>query len=222
MAQTSDEDPHYRAAVVDLLGVLAYGELTAFIRMAVDSDLAPTLSLKSSMAQLANAEYLQYVQLVERMTAMGIEPEPAMAPFVAPLTAYHERTKPKGWLEGLVKAYVGEGIAKDFYREMSALVDAETRAVMNLALDDAAETEFIVSIVRDALRTDRTAAGRLALWGRRLLGEALSQAQAVAVERDAMSALLVGGGVDLAEVGAMFTRLTTNHEKRMNRLGLAA
>ncbi|MGL5928957.1 MAG: ferritin-like fold-containing protein [Dermatophilaceae bacterium] len=222
MAQTSDEDPQYRAAVVDLLGVLAYGELTAFIRMAVDSDLAPTLSLKSSMAQLANAEYLQYVQLVERMTTMGIEPEPAMAPFVAPLTAYHERTKPKGWLEGLVKAYVGEGIAKDFYREMSALVDAETRAVMNLALDDAAETEFIVSIVRDALRTDRTAAGRLALWGRRLLGEALSQAQAVAVERDAMSALLVGGGVDLAEVGAMFTRLTTNHEKRMNRLGLAA
>ncbi|MGL5817467.1 MAG: ferritin-like fold-containing protein [Phycicoccus sp.] len=222
MAQTSDEDPQYRAAVVDLLGVLAYGELTAFIRMAVDSDLAPTLSLKSSMAQLANTEYLQYVQLVERMTAMGIEPEPAMAPFVAPLTAYHERTKPKGWLEGLVKAYVGEGIAKDFYREMSALVDAETRAVMNLALDDASEAEFIVSIVRDALRTDRTAAGRLALWGRRLLGEALSQAQAVAVERDAMSALLVGGGVDLAEVGAMFTRLTTNHEKRMNRLGLSA
>ncbi|MGL5862911.1 MAG: ferritin-like fold-containing protein [Phycicoccus sp.] len=222
MAQTSEEDPQYRAAVVDLLGVLAYGELTAFIRMAVDSDLAPTLSLKSSMAQLANTEYLQYVQLMERMTAMGIEPEPAMAPFVAPLTAYHERTRPKGWLEGLVKAYVGEGIAKDFYREMSALVDAETRAVMNLALDDATETEFIVSIVRDALRTDRTAAGRLALWGRRLLGEALSQAQAVAVERDAMSALLVGGGVDLAEVGAMFTRLTTNHEKRMNRLGLAA
>ncbi|MGL4743837.1 MAG: ferritin-like fold-containing protein [Dermatophilaceae bacterium] len=222
MAQSSGESPQYRAAVVDLLGVLAYGELTAFIRMAADSDLAPTLSLKSSMAHLANAEYLQYVQLVERMTAIGIEPEPAMAPFVVPLTAYHERTKPKGWLEGLVKAYVGEGIAKDFYREMSALVDAQTRAVMNLALDDATETDFIVSIVRDALHTDRTATGRLALWGRRLLGEALSQAQAVAVERDAMSALLIGGGVDLAQVGAMFTRLTANHEKRMNRLGLAA
>lgn len=222
MAQTSFEDPQYRAAVVDLLGVLAYGELTAFIRMAVDSDLAPTLSLKSSMASLAHTEYVQYTQLVERMTAMGIDPEPAMAPFVAPLMAYHERTRPKGWLEGLVKAYVGEGIAKDFYGEMSALVDEETRTVMRLALDDAGEAEFVVRIVRDALRTDPTAAGRLALWGRRLLGEALSQAQAVAVERDAMSALLVGGGVDLGEVGAMFTRLTDNHQKRMNRLGLTA
>ena len=54
------------------------------------------------------------------------------------------------------------------------------------------------------------------------MGEALSQAQAVAVDRDALSALLVGGGVDLGEVGRMFTRLTENHQKRMGRLGLTA
>ena len=61
----------------------------------------------------------------------------------------------------------------------------------------------------------------MALWGRRLLGEALSQAQAVAVERDPLSALLVGAA-DLGEVGQMSTRLTDNHQKRMARLGLAA
>ncbi len=222
MEQTSIEDPTYRAAVVDLLGVLAYGELTAFIRMAVDSDLAPTLSLKSSMAALANTEYVQYTQLVDHMRGHGIDPETAMAPFVVPFAAYHERTRPKGWVEGLVKAYVGDGIAKDFYREMSVFVDEDTRSVMAHALDDAGQAEFVVGVVRDALKTDRTAGGRLALWGRRLLGEALSQAQAVAVERDPLSALLVGSGVDLGEVGQMFTRLTDNHQKRMARLGLAA
>ena len=36
------DDAAYRAAVVDLLGVLAYGELTAFSRLAADADLAPT------------------------------------------------------------------------------------------------------------------------------------------------------------------------------------
>ena len=222
MEQTSIEDPAYRAAVADLLGVLAYGELTAFIRMAVDSDVAPTLSLKSSMAGLANTEYVQYTQLVDHMRAHGIDPETAMAPFVVPFAAYHERTRPKGWIEGLVKAYVGDGIAKDFYREMSVFVDDDTRSVMERALDDAGQSEFVVGVVRDAVKTDRTAGGRLALWGRRLLGEALSQAQAVAVERDALSALLVGRGVDLGEVGQMFTRLTDNHQKRMARLGLAA
>jgi hypothetical protein len=222
MEQSSTADPAYQAAVVDLLGVLAYGELTAFIRMAVDSDLAPTLTLKSSMASLANTEYNQYSQLVEHMRSRGIDPEGAMAPFVVPFASYHERTRPKGWIEGLVKAYVGDGIAKDFYREMSVFVDEDTRSVMERALDDAGQAEFVVGVVRDTLKTDRTAGGRLALWGRRLLGEALSQAQAVAVERDAMSALLVGGGADLGEVGQMFTRLTDNHQKRMARLGLAA
>ncbi|MGB7820515.1 MAG: ferritin-like fold-containing protein [Ornithinibacter sp.] len=222
MNQSTLEQPGYRAAVVDLLGVLAYGELTAFIKMAVDSDLAPSLSLKSSMAQLANTEFVQYTELVDHMRSIGIDPDAAMLPFVAPFAAYHERTRPKGWLEGLVKAFVGDGIAKDFYREVSAFVDEDTRAVMASALDDAGEADFVVQVVRQALATDPSAAGRLALWGRRLMGEALSQAQAVAVDRDALSALLVGGGVDLGEVGRMFTRLTENHQKRMGRLGLTA
>ena len=36
-----DQDPDYRAAVVDLLGVLALGELMAFERLAEDARLAP-------------------------------------------------------------------------------------------------------------------------------------------------------------------------------------
>ena len=92
MDQTSLEDPAYHAAVVDLLGVLAYGELTAFIRMAVDSDAAPTLTLKSALAGLANTEYVQYRLLVDHMTARGIDAEAAMAPFLVPFAAYHERT----------------------------------------------------------------------------------------------------------------------------------
>ena len=59
---------------------------------------------------------------------------------------------------------------------MSVFVDDDTRSVMARALDDAGEAEFVVGVVRDALKTDRTAGGAL---GRRLLGEALSQAQAV-------------------------------------------
>ena len=40
---TASADPQYRAAVVDLLGALAYGELAAFERLAEDAKLAPTL-----------------------------------------------------------------------------------------------------------------------------------------------------------------------------------
>jgi hypothetical protein len=57
-----------------------------------------------------------------------------------------------------------------------------------------------------------------------LVGEALSQAQRVAAERDALTALLAGGvdrpGMDLAAIGRMMARLTENHAKRMAALGL--
>ena len=46
-----------RAAVVDLLGALAYGELTAFIRLAEDAELAPTLPETSALARLAVKEF---------------------------------------------------------------------------------------------------------------------------------------------------------------------
>jgi hypothetical protein len=91
---------------------------------------------------------------------------------------------------------------------------------------DPIQSDFIVDRVRAAINADPRVGGRLALWGRRLVGEALSQAQRVAAERDALSTLLVGGvdrpGTDLAEIGRMLARLTDNHARRMAALGLAA
>ena len=46
------EDPGYRAAVVDLLGAIAYGEISAFERLAEDAKLAPTLPDKPTKADI--------------------------------------------------------------------------------------------------------------------------------------------------------------------------
>lgn len=211
-----------QTAVVDLLGVLTHGALMASLRMAADADLAPTLSLKASMAALAFGEFRQFEDLATHLRTHGVDPERAMAPFVAPFASFHERTRPSDWLEGLVKAYVGEGIAKDFYREMASFVDPETRAAMAGVLDESDEAEFVVPVVRAATQTDPRSVGRLSLWGRRLLGEALSQAQAVAVERESLANLLVGSRADLTEVGEMFNRIRGRHQDRMERLGLSA
>jgi hypothetical protein len=221
----SEGDATYRAAVVDLLGALAYGELTAFSRLAADAELAPTQPHRAALAGVAVAEFHHYELLVQRLRAMGVDPDEAMAPFIAPIDGFHDRTRPTGWLEGLVKAYVGDGIATDFYREISAYVDPSTQELVRAVLQDVGQAEFAVRAVREATQADPRIAGRLALWGRRLVGEALSQAQRVAVERDALASLLVGGqnrpGADLAELGRMFARLTDEHTRRMDRLGLA-
>ncbi len=221
-----ETDPQYRAAVIDLLGVLAYGELSAFERIAADASLAPTIDDKDALAAMATAEYRHFTALRDRLRELGADPAEAMAPFRRAYEEYHEQTAPSDWLEGMVKAYVGDGIGMDFYREIATYVDDDTRALVLSVCEDLGQSAFIVDRVRAAIQEDPRAGGRLALWGRRVVGEALSQAQRVAAERDALSTLLVGGvdrpGTDLAEIGRMLARLTDNHSRRMSALGLAA
>ncbi|HEY7989073.1 MAG TPA: ferritin-like fold-containing protein, partial [Lapillicoccus sp.] len=173
----------FRAAVVDLLGALAYGELMAFSQLAADAESAPSPRDKAEVARLAVTEFLHYEQIVARLEKLGTDPQAAIAPFVEAVDAFHERTAPNDWLEGLVKAYVGDGIAQDFYREISAYVDADTRALVESVIADMGRDEYVVRAVRDAISDDPRIGGRLALWGRRLVGEALTQAQRVGVER---------------------------------------
>ncbi len=218
-------DPRYRAAVVDLLGALAYGELAAFERLAEDAKLAPTLVDKAELASMASAEFQHFERLRGRLAEIGEDPAAAMEPFAAALDEFHRQTAPSDWLEGLIKAYVGDSIASDFYREVAARLDSDTRALVLGVLDDTGHSGFAVEKVRGAIEADPRVGGRLALWARRLMGEALSQAQRVVAERDALSTMLVGGvtaGFDLAEVGRMFSRITEAHTKRMAALGLAA
>ncbi len=221
-----DTDPEYRAAVIDLFGVLAYGELTAFERLAADAAMAPSIDDKAALAGMATAEFRHFLLLRDRLVELGVDPQEAMSPFRRALEEFHAHTAPSDWLEGLVKAYVGDGIGTDFYREIATYVDDDSRALVESVCEDPIQSDFIVDRVRAAINEDPRVGGRLALWGRRLVGEALSQAQRVAAERDALSTLLVGGvdrpGTDLAEIGRMLARLTDNHARRMAALGLAA
>ena len=210
------------AATVDLLGVLAYGELTAFERLATDSRLAPTVADKVALASMAAAEFGHFQKLREHLAASGTDPEQAMTPFVRPLDDFHDSTEPNDWLEGLIKAYVGDGLATDFYREVAAsLQDRQTRALVLEVLADTGQAAFAVARVNEAIAVDPAVAGRLALWGRRLMGEALIQAQRVAVERDALTELLVGQG-DLAGIVRLLNELTDRHTARMAAIGLSA
>lgn len=219
------------AGVIDLLGLLAYAELGSFFRLADDAGLAPSLRSKGQLAALAAAEQAHYQALRDRLEELGADPEEAMAPFVEPLDAWHSRTEPQSWLESLVKTYVGDGIAGDFYRKVAALADEETRTLVEGVLAETGRAEFVASTVRAALEETPTLAGRLSLWARRLVGEALSQAQAVAVARPHLAALLAtersetsdGGGLgDLAAVSRMFASLTDRHAARLEAMGLSS
>jgi hypothetical protein len=208
--------------VVDLLGMLAYATLSGFFRLTDDAAIAVSLADKMALAEMAVAEYGHFRRLLRRLEELNVDPGTAMQPFVLALDAFHARTRPADWLEGLVKAYVGDGISADFYRTVADLLDPPTQALVSEVLADTGHADFVIARVREAITADPSVAGRLALWSRRLVGEALGQAQRIAGEREALARLLVGGDpAQLGKIGRMFAKLNDAHSGRMAALGLA-
>ena len=237
--------------VIDLLGLLAYAELDAYFRLTEDAALAPSLADKAALGGMAVAEFGHFRLLCEQLSALGAQPDQAMLPFAPALDAFHARTAPADWLEGLVKAYVGDAIAADFYRAVAELVDEQTRELVLRVLADTGHAEFVIARVRAAVAADPQLGGRLALWARRLVGEALAQAYRVVADRRSLAGLLAGAGAapastekastekastekasaaeasvappaQLGDIGRMLARLTDAHAQRMASLGLAS
>ncbi|MDN5724707.1 MAG: ferritin-like domain-containing protein [Propionibacteriales bacterium] len=218
--------PDVSPGVVDLLGMLAYGELRAFERLAEDAGKAPDLAAELAVVRLAATQVDDYRRIEARLAELGSDAMAAMGPFRDAIDGYHDHTVPRTWLEGLVKAYVGDGLAADFAAEVAQFCDEDTRTLVEAVTDDEALTGFIPPTVKAAIEADPTVGGRLALWGRRLVGEAMSQAQRVATDRADLTDLIAGTpgdpNHDLAAISAMFSRLVLQHSRRMAALGLSA
>jgi len=214
--------PDSDQAVVDLLGMLGYAELLAFDRMAADARLAPDLRRRAVLSEMAGLEITSYRRITARLIDRGVDPPEAMAPFRPALDAYHAQTEPNDWLEALTKAYVGDSIADDFVREVARFLGPTDRRLVLDVLHDSDYAQYAAGEIRGALADDPSRANRLSMWARRLVGEAIMQAQRVAAERATFAEILLDGlgGGGLVGVGALLKRLTTAHTNRMSAVGL--
>lgn len=206
--------------VTDLFAVLAYGEISAFYRLAEEAKLSPTLRGKVAVAKMAGNEAEHFQTLERALADRGADVFDAMAPFVRALDAYHASTDPSTWLESMVKFYVGDGIAADFYSEIAGALAPEVADVVRDVLAETRHSEFVIEEVRGAVAQNRSERDRLALWGRRLLGEAITQAQYVMAQRDELTELVLTATGDLNGIVTLFEHMQNSHAERMRVLGL--
>jgi len=206
--------------VNELFALLAYGEVAAFYRLTEEARMAPNLAGRINMALMAAAEMGHFELLRDALQRRGVDVVPAMTRYAPALENYHRVTTPSTWLEALVKTYIGDALAADFYLEISHGLPDEVATVVRGVLSDTGHSQFVVSEVRAAVTASEKQCYRLALWSRRLLGEAITQAQHVLAEHDELVDLVLASGEGLTELAQFFDRLQQTHEARMRELGL--
>ncbi|GIG41676.1 ferritin-like fold-containing protein [Cellulomonas phragmiteti] len=225
------------ADAVEVLGLVAGLEHQAFARLAEDSRLAPGLEQALALSRLAARCTERRDRVLARIEELGGDPTAALGRFGGVLADFDARTPSSTWAERLLKAYVGYGVADDFCRVVARGLDEESARLVAEVLDDAPRSELAVRELDAACADDAVLSSRLALWGRRLVGEALGVVQRVAQSPEVARVLDRAGspegtaGESAGEVPGsrvaqtpttVFNELTAEHTRRMSRLHLTA
>jgi tRNA-(MS[2]IO[6]A)-hydroxylase (MiaE)-like len=213
--------PADHPGVNELFAVLAYGEVAAFYRLTDEAKMAPDLRGRISMASMAAAEMGHYELLHDALQSRGVDVVSAISKYASALDSYHRLTTPSTWLEALVKTYVGDSLAADLYLQIADGLPDEVADVVRATMAETGHSQFVVAEVRAAVTKSARQRSRLVLWSRRLLGEAITQAQYVLAEHDELVDLVVSKTDGLAQLTGFFDRLQRTHDDRMRDLGLA-
>lgn len=206
--------------IISLFGVLAYGEISAFYRLVEDARLSPSLEGRIALASMAAAEMNHFEALEAALRDRGRDVLSVTEPFAGALDAYHASTTPSTWMEVLVKTYVGDGLAADFYLEIAHSLPDDVSATVREVLSETGHSEFVVHEVQARVAASQQDKDRLMLWGRRLLGEAITQAQFVLAQREELTDLVMTASGDFNGIVALFDRMQVRHAERMTVLGL--
>ncbi|UZN02064.1 ferritin-like fold-containing protein [Cellulomonas sp. S1-8] len=222
------------ADAVEVLALVASIEHQAFGRLAGDSLQAPGLEQSLTLSRLAARCTERRDRVLERIAELGGDPVMALGRFDGLLDDFEARTPPSTWAERLLKAYVGYGVADDFCRLVARGLDGESARLVADLLDDPSRAELAVHELDRACAGDDVLSSRLALWGRRLVGEALGVVQRVAQRPEVARVLDRAGAGSGPAAGTaadgpaaqmpatVFNELTAEHTRRMSRLHLTA
>ncbi|MGK2317130.1 ferritin-like fold-containing protein [Gordonia rhizosphera] len=207
-------------AIGKLYAVLLAGEYSAFYRLIDESRMAPDVPSRIAIARMAASEIRHFDTLAEQVSARGLDPVAAVERYRPIFDQYHQVTTPKTWYEALIKAYVGDGLAADFYNQLSGVLPAEAQSVVAEVMSQTASSEFAREQVSQAVAREPRLKSPLTLWGRRLLGEAVTHTQWVLAAEEEVTDLLFSGAATLAGMTTFFDVIAEKHAERMRDLGL--
>lgn len=196
------------------LALVAYGELTAFERMATNASTAVELDDTVTLSRLASHSFSHFEELSQRISESGQDVIELCRIFEQTFSVLAERTRPRDWYESLMKGFVFDGIMNDFYRMAADKLAEPEHSLAIAVLDDTRAADFVRNRLTADVGEDTQLASRLALWGRKLVAETLGRARHLLTDPVL--------GIDEAVIVEAIPAVTANHSRRMSALGLVA
>ena len=205
---------------VALLGRIAYLKLALFESASAVAGRATDLADREAITRVAAVVLEQHTELSALIEARGITSAAAMHPFTADIDRYRRRLAESGWHESVLTLHLSAGLLDGFFASLAAgLPQPEAKRVAAILERDIGH-DALVAVLQAGLTADKRLGSRLALWGRRLVGDTLLVArQALADVRDASGQ---PASTEERRVEPILNDLIAAHTRRMDRLGLTA
>lgn len=200
--------------LLPFLGQAAYIQLSIFETLTRAIVTAPTAAAKEAVSQVAANSLTKHHGLVAEIKRQGANAGEAMAPYAERIDHYRQVTQGDDWYELVTACYLTAGILDDFFLSLASGLPQPSADRIAEVLSSDAGGDILVGELQAAFDTNPRLASRLALWGRRLVGDTLL------VARSALAAAPTAK--DEEKLEPVVTEVIAAHTRRMDGLGLTA
>lgn len=197
------------------LGQAAYVQLTIFENLSRAIAAAPTTEAKAGLSRVAGLSLAKHHGLTAEISRRGWEPGEVMEPYTEGTDEFQRFAQGADWFETLVTCYVTAGFLDDFFARLAAGLAPDPGTRIIELLSSRSDEAVLVGELLAAIDDNPRLASRLAMWGRRLIGDTMLVARrALAPSENQLR--------DEARIEPVFTELIAAHTRRMDVLGLTA
>lgn len=199
----------------DFLGRVAYVQLSFFETLAHAVTTAPTTEAKTALGKAAGVILARHHALLAELDKLDLAPAKVMEPFVQGIDAFRARTRGSDWAENLLAFYVAAGILDEAFTSIAEGLDKVHAQRIAEIFDDGEAIHLVSEQLALAIGANPRLSSRLALFGRRLVGDVLL------LGRSALK-LPENTAPDDERLEPVVTELIADHTRRMDDLGLTA
>jgi hypothetical protein len=207
-----------RPALVPFVGQALGLELDLVAKAGRVLEAAPSAEARVALSEVVRIIATRATAFARILESEDVEPEDALRPFAETTRDFSKLIEGADWYEELLTIHVVSGLLEDFFVAIVPGLPEDDQDAMLRALRGESAHPQLVKLLQSAIRLTPRLSDRLAVWGRRLVGDALLQMYlAVNGPDDAGRAVPSQPRLEPA-----FNDIVASHTRRMDELGLTA